>query len=154
MSQGKNKGCSKSLLIFFLLFGIYFWKISETQTFYKLLSQFSVFPNDCTRWSICWINELEFARQFADNFQIANSRKIPVLKNGKLRGLSLLCSVNGQKTAQSYIIYYLSGKTISETNIRFRKTLREKSSSCRNVWCKKKNRKIRPTPTYSPIILP
>ena len=48
MSQGKNKGCSKSLLIFFLLFGIYFWKISETQTFYKLLSQFSVFPNDCT----------------------------------------------------------------------------------------------------------
>ena len=93
-------------------------------------------------WSICWINELEFARQFADNFQIANSRKIPVLKNGKLRGLSLLCSVNGQKTAQSYIIYYLSGKTISETNIRFRKTLREKSSSCRNVWCKKKIAKL------------
>ena len=132
--------------------------ISEKSLKPKLFTNFSLnfqYFQMIVPWSICWINELEFARQFADNFQIANSRKIPVLKNGKLRGLSLLCSVNGQKTAQSYIIYYLSGKTISETNIRFRKTLREKSSSCRNVWCKKKkNRKIRPTPTYSPIILP
>ena len=58
------------------------------------------------RRTSCWIHQLELARIRAGSFQIANSRKIPALKNYELRGLSTVwCEWSKNRTIIHYIVF-------------------------------------------------